>query len=96
MRYDVDSERVAQASAAVSGSVAAMRSEVAAMMRNLIDLQSVWHGAAASAFSAVAAQWHTTQTQVEQALDSIQQSLGAAATTYLDAETQASRLFAAR
>lgn len=56
MRYEVDSERVAQASAAVNGSVGAIRAEVGAMMRHLQDLQSSWHGSAATSFAGVMAQ----------------------------------------
>lgn len=94
MRYNVDSERVQAASAAVSRSVGAIRSEVAIMMRNLTDLQASWQGSAATAFSGVASQWQGAQAQVEQALAAIQQALAAAATTYSDAELQAARLFA--
>ncbi|AEG45312.1 WXG100 family type VII secretion target [Isoptericola variabilis] len=93
MRYEVDSERVAQASAAVSGSVGAIRSEVAAMMRHLQDLQSSWHGSAATSFAGVMSQWQATQTQVEAALDAVTAALASAARTYADAEAQASRLF---
>ncbi|PZR54094.1 WXG100 family type VII secretion target [Xylanimonas oleitrophica] len=96
MRYDVDSDRVAQASAAVSGSVTNIRGEVGAMMRHLQDLQSSWHGGAASAFTGVMTQWQSAQVQVEQALDSVQAALASAARTYADAEAQASRLFTTR
>ncbi len=95
-RYEVDSARVAQASTAVNGSVTAIRAEVAAMMRHLTDLQASWRGGAATAFTGVMAQWQGTQTQVEASLDAITAALGSAAQTYADAETQASRLFAAR
>ncbi|MCL1871143.1 MAG: WXG100 family type VII secretion target [Promicromonosporaceae bacterium] len=94
MRYDVDSERVAQASAAVSGSAGAIRGEVAGMVRHLEDLQASWHGGAATAFGGVMTQWRGAQTQVEQALDAIQTALASAARTYADAESQAARLFA--
>jgi WXG100 family type VII secretion target len=94
MRYEVDSERVSQASAAVNGSVGAIRAEVGAMMRNLQDLQSSWHGSAATSFAGVMGQWQSTQTQVEAALDAVTAALSSAARTYADAEAQASRLFA--
>ena len=94
MRYEVDSERVAQASAAVNGSVGAIRAEVGAMMRNLQDLQASWHGSAATSFAGVMGQWQSTQTQVEAALDAVTAALSSAARTYADAEAQASRLFA--
>jgi 6 kDa early secretory antigenic target len=92
-RYEVDSAQVAHAGAAVRGSTAAIRSEVAAMMRHLTDLQTSWRGGAASAFGSVVADWASTQARVEQSLDQITAALGAAATTYADAEAQAARLF---
>ena len=70
--------------------------EVTAMMRHLQDLQASWHGAAAGAFAGVLGQWQSAQAQVEQALDSIQGALAAAAQTYADAEAQATRLFSYR
>lgn len=93
MRYEVDSAQVAQASAAAGRSVAAVRTEVAALVRHLTDLQSGWRGGAASAFSAVLADWTGTQRQVEASLDQITAALAAAAQHYSDAEQQASRLF---
>ena len=95
-RYEVDSARVAQASAAVNGSVTAIRGEVSAMMRHLTDLQASWRGTAATSFTGVMAQWQGTQTQVEAALDEITAALGSVAQTYADAESQATRLFVAR
>ncbi|MFC8600484.1 MULTISPECIES: WXG100 family type VII secretion target [unclassified Isoptericola] len=96
MRYEVDSERVAQAGAAVNGSVTAIRSEVGAMMRHLQDLQASWHGGAATQFAGVMGQWQATQTQVEAALDAVTAALSSASRTYADAEAQATRLFATR
>ncbi|WP_402468169.1 WXG100 family type VII secretion target [Isoptericola aurantiacus] len=96
MRYEVDSERVAQASTAVHGSVGAIRTEVAAMMRHLQDLQASWHGSAATSFAGVMSQWQSAQTQVETALDSVTTALQSASQTYADAENQAARLFATR
>jgi early secretory antigenic target protein ESAT-6 len=95
-RYEVDSARVAQASAAVNGSVTAIRGEVTAMMRHLTDLQASWRGTASTSFTGVMSQWQGTQTRVEEALDAITAALGSAAQTYADAESQAARLFVAR
>lgn len=92
-RYEVDSAQVAQASAAAGRSVAAIRGEVAALLRHLTDLQAGWRGTAATAFGAVAGDWAATQRQVEASLDQITTALGAAAQHYADAEQQASRLF---
>lgn len=93
MRYEVDSAQVAQASAAASASAAAIRSEVAAMVRHLTELQHGWRGVAANAFAAVLTDWSTTQQRVEASLDQITNALSRAAQHYADAEAQASRLF---
>jgi WXG100 family type VII secretion target len=96
MRFEVDSQQVAQAATKVGGSIASIRTEVDQMMRHLNDLQATWKGSASTAFSGVIGQWKSAQVQVEQALDSIQSSLRGASQTYADAENQASRLFQSR
>lgn len=92
-RYEVDSAQVAQASAAASSSVTAIRAEVGALMRHLSELQAGWRGSAANAFGGVLADWASTQQRVETSLDQITAALGSAAQHYADAEQQASRLF---
>lgn len=94
MRFEVDSDQVEQAGAAVAGSVATVRTEVGALMRNLDALQATWHGPAAAAFGGTVTQWRGAQAQVEGALDSIQAALTAAARTYAEAEAAATRMFA--
>lgn len=93
-QFQVDSERISAASAAVTSSIAAIRQAVDGMYTNLNALQEVWTGAAATQFASVAAQWRAAQQQMEQSLDSIQRALSQASTVYADAESQASRLFA--
>ena len=93
MRFEVDSDRVAQASSRVAASANAISSEVIAMMRHLTELQTVWRGGASAAFGGVLAQWQTAQVQVEEALAAIQGSLSVAATAYANAEAEAVRLF---
>lgn len=93
MRYEVDSDQVAQAGAAAGRSVAAVRTEVAGLLRHLTDLQSVWRGGAATAFGGLLADWSATQQRVEASLDQITAALAAAASTYAEAEQNASRLF---
>ncbi len=93
MRYEVDSAQVARASAAAGASVAAIRTEVAALLRHLTDLQAGWRGGAATAFAGVVGDWAATQGRVEASLDQITAALGAAAQHYADAESAAARLF---
>jgi WXG100 family type VII secretion target len=92
-RFEVDSARVAQASAAARGSANAIRTEVAGMMRHLRDLETSWRGGAAAAFGGVLGEWQSTQQRVDEALDQITRALDAAAQHYAEAESQASRLF---
>lgn len=92
-RFEVDSAQVAQAAAGVQTRTAAVRAEVSALQRQLVELQTVWRGGAAAAFSGVMAEWSSAQMRVEQALDSIGAALAQAAQTYADAEAQASRMF---
>lgn len=93
-QYQVDSEQIQSASAAVSASIDQIRQAVNGMYGSLNQLQSVWRGTAATRFSSVASQWRTAQQQMETSLESIQQALSQASMVYSDAETQASRLFA--
>ncbi|KFI80209.1 WXG100 family type VII secretion target [Bifidobacterium mongoliense] len=93
-QYQVDSERIMTASAAVSASVGTIREAVAGMYANLTSLQSVWTGGAATRFAGVSEQWRAAQLQMEQSLESIQLALSQASSVYTDAEVQASRLFA--
>ncbi|MBI9114542.1 WXG100 family type VII secretion target [Sanguibacter suaedae] len=91
--FGVDVSQVTNASVAVSTSVTTIRTEVAAMMRHLTDLQNSWTGSASLAFGGVVAQWQTTQVQVESGLDAITAALSRTATTYDDAETAAKSNF---
>ncbi|MEZ0446813.1 WXG100 family type VII secretion target [Cellulomonas sp. ICMP 17802] len=92
-RYEVDSAQVAQAAASVQTRAGTIRSEVAAMHRQLTELQGSWRGAAATAFSGVLADWSTTETRLDASLEQIVAAMQSAARTYADAEAQASRLF---
>jgi WXG100 family type VII secretion target len=73
--------------------VAAIRSEVAALLRHLTELQAGWRGGAAAAFGTILSDWTLTQQRVEASLDQITAALGAAAQQYDAAELQATRLF---
>lgn len=94
MQFHVDAGQVAGAAARTAQSAQTIRTEVAAMMAHLIELDSSWSGAAASAFAGTREQWRQAQLHVDAALESIQQALGVAAQSYEDAESAATRLFA--
>ncbi|WP_062317958.1 WXG100 family type VII secretion target [Demequina maris] len=94
MHYHVDAAEVSAASARAGRSADAIRAEVAALMAELIALDSTWQGSAAAAFADVREQWRGAQTHVESALDAITTALAHAARSYEEAEATASRLFA--
>lgn len=93
-QYQVDVAQLAQAATAVQQRSASIEAEVAAMQRQLADLQAVWRGAAAAAFAGVVADWSATQQRVEQSLGQIAQAMRVASQAYGEAEQAASRLFA--
>lgn len=93
-RFEVDSARVAQASAAVTSSVGSINSEVDRMMRNLLDLQNSWKGQAASQFQHVVTDWRATQERVRQSLEEISHALNAAGQQYAEVEQANARMFA--
>lgn len=91
--FMVDSEQIAGAAARVAQSSHVIRSEVTALMAELVALQNTWGGAASSQFADCATQWQSVHTQVENALDNIGQQLSAASAVYADAEAQSMALF---
>jgi early secretory antigenic target protein ESAT-6 len=93
MLYHVDSDEVAAAAGRAGRSAEAIRAEVAALVAQLTALEHSWQGPASAAFAGVLAQWRTAQAQVEAALASLTQALGAAAAGYADAESAATRMF---
>ena len=94
-QYQVDSERIQSSSAAGAASITQIRQSVAGMYANLNALQGAWRGSAATQFTAVAEQWRAAQQHMEASLESIQRALSQASAVYADAESAASRLFAA-
>lgn len=94
MQYHVDAAQIATAAARTGHTAQTIRTEAAAMMAQLVDLDAAWGGTAASAFGGVREQWRGAQMQVEAALEAISQALSHAAQSYEEAETAASRLFA--
>lgn len=92
--YHVDAAEVATAAANSLQTAEAIRASVAAMMTQLVGLEASWGGAAASSFQGVIAQWHTTQAQVEVALEAVSNALSQASATYTEAESAATSLFA--
>lgn len=92
-RFEVDSARVAEASAAVKGSIVSINAEVDRMMKNLMDLQGTWKGQAADQFQHVASDWRATQERVKQSLEQINTALMSAASSYAEVEQHNVRMF---
>ncbi len=92
-QYHVDAQEIASASALAARSADDIRTQVAAMMRHLIALESTWQGGAAAAFADALQQWRSAQMHVETALDGITAALSGAADRYVDAEQTVARLF---
>jgi 6 kDa early secretory antigenic target len=95
-RFEVDSDQVTKASAAVQLSADHIRGEVDGMMRHLIELQASWKGQAASSFQHVLTDWGATQERVRGALEDLRKSLALAGQQYAEAELAASRMFTPR
>ena len=92
-RYEVDSDQVASASAAVQTSATQLSAEVDRMMRHLLDLQNSWKGQAASSFQHIVNDWRATQERVRASLEEIQRALAVAGQQYAQAEEAAARMF---
>lgn len=92
-QFQVDPERIASSSAAVSASVDAIRHAVQGMYANLNALQDAWRGPAATQFQEISTQWRSAQERMETSLQAIQMALSKASSLYTDTEAQASRLF---
>lgn len=93
-RFEVDSDAMAAAAAAVQGSIASVQAETDGLMRHLEALQSTWRGQAATTFAGLATEWRATQQRVHESLQSIQGALTHAGRQYADVEESAVRMFA--
>lgn len=78
---------------AVQGTIERLRSEVNTMQGGLRELESTWHGAAATNFQGVIAEWRATQARVEEALANINTALAHASQQYDDAEASNASMF---
>ncbi|MDQ1531578.1 MAG: hypothetical protein QOE37_1683 [Microbacteriaceae bacterium] len=92
-RYTVDSDAVAAAASAITGTVARLQGEAGSLHSQLEQLQGTWTGQAAQAFQAIVQQWRTTQTNLEQVLASIDRALRQAGEQYAEIELANARLF---
>ncbi len=92
-RYQVDSEAVLTATAAVRTSIQRIQAEVNGLHGHLVNLQGSWTGQASTAFQEVVSEWKTTEQRVQEVLDAMSQALGRAGQHYADIELHNARLF---
>ncbi|NHA67934.1 WXG100 family type VII secretion target [Phycicoccus flavus] len=92
-QFQVDTDRIAAASADVARISAEIEGQVGVMLARLTGLQDAWTGTAAAQFQGVVIEWRGTQQQVRESLDRIGQVLGAAGSQYAETEAQAVRMF---
>lgn len=92
-RYTVDSEAVQAASASIRGITEQLRADVANLMGQIQNLQSQWTGQAASAFTAAAQDWRTTQARVEESITELNLALSQAGSQYAEVEIQNTGMF---
>ncbi|WP_166981005.1 WXG100 family type VII secretion target [Paramicrobacterium fandaimingii] len=92
-KYTVDSEAVQAASASIRGVTEQLRADVNTLMGQIQNLQSQWTGQAASAFTAAAHDWRTTQARVEESINELNMALAQAGTQYADVEMQNAGMF---
>ena len=93
-RYQVDSDAVIGATAAVRSSASRIQGEVSSLYAQLVNLQGSWSGQAATSFQSVLSEWKATQQRVEENLASLNQALSQAGQQYADIEQNNARLFA--
>lgn len=93
-RFQVDSDRVAAATAQVQGSLSRLQAEVGGLNAALADLDGSWTGTAASAFQLVYADWRATQLRLEETLAGFGRALAFAGRQYDEVETSNARMFA--
>ncbi|WP_345751946.1 WXG100 family type VII secretion target [Microbacterium rhizophilus] len=91
--FSVDTEAVAAANGQALATAGQLRTVTAALSGQLAQLEPVWTGASAGAFQAALAQWKSAQQAVEQALDGLGRTLGAASSQYAEAERLTSGMF---
>ena len=92
--YQVDSEALVALANATRGTIGRIEAEVLGLHSQLVGVDAVWSGSAASAFQSAVANWKVLQQQVEQGLADLNAAVGLAGQQYTDIEQANVRLFA--
>ncbi|WP_026937269.1 WXG100 family type VII secretion target [Gulosibacter molinativorax] len=93
-KFTVDSDFMATTMATAYSDIDAVQTHTSQLTTTLTTLESSWSGQASVAFQGAVEQWRGAQSQVEEAIQSINQALGAAADYYGTTESDIIRLFA--
>lgn len=92
-QIQVDSEQVLAANSTIQATISKVQAEVDALHAQLLRLQEVWRGSAASSFQELVARWKITATTVDTQLGELGSALRIAANQYSDIEAANQRLF---
>jgi WXG100 family type VII secretion target len=92
-QIQVDSEQVLAANSQIQATIAKVQSEVDGLHSQLLRLEEVWRGSAASSFQELVARWKLTATTVDNQLGELGNALRLAASQYSEIEAANQRLF---
>jgi len=92
-QIQVDSEQVLAANSTIQATIAKVQAEVDGLHAQLMRLQEVWRGSAASSFQELVSRWKITATTVDTQLGELGSALRIAAAQYSEIEAANQRLF---
>jgi WXG100 family type VII secretion target len=92
-QIQVDSEQVLAANSQIQATISKVQTEVDGLHSQLLRLEEVWRGSAASSFQELVARWKLTATTVDTQLGELGNALRVAASQYSEIEAANQRLF---
>lgn len=92
-QIQVDSEQVLAANGTIQATIAKVQAEVDSLHAQLLRLQEVWRGSAATSFQELVTRWKVTATTVDAQLGELGSALRIAASQYSEIEAANQRLF---
>jgi WXG100 family type VII secretion target len=92
-QIQVDSEQVLAANSQIQATIQKVQAEVDGLHSQLLRLEEVWRGSAASSFQELVSRWKLTATTVDSQLGELGNALRLAASQYSEIEAANQRLF---
>ncbi len=92
-QIQVDSEQVLAANSQIQATISKVQTEVDGLHAQLLRLEEVWRGSAASSFQELVSRWKLTATTVDTQLGELGNALRLAASQYSEIEASNQRLF---